>query len=205
MMLSQLERDAIRWATDLGINERTGIRMETIVKLYQRYGNETDVEFVKKMCSSKTAINDTERTYHELLIKQNPDWIYEVNTPYGSVDFVDFDNREIIEVKDIRSWKQACSLLAYSQAFSWDFCLNAYAIFFGNINKLNLRNQIEDVLPWIGIDVGYIDENGTVERVTKDGVFVKHREVTRAFPTITLEEFSKQHCSSRFNQMFGVQ
>lgn len=203
-MVTAEEEAAIRWATNLGIRASTGIRLETVVRLHQRYKDETDIEFVKKMCSSKTAVGDRERTYHEKLIKQHPDWLYEVDVPYGSIDFIDLENREIIEVKDIRSWKQVCTLFAYDMAFDCQTNFALYALFFGDVKNKNLRRQVEDCLPFIGIDVGYItDEDGTIERITRNGCFLKER-TTQPFRPLTIEDLLGHPVSPRFNQMFGM-
>lgn len=199
--LTLLEKEAIDWATKLGINERTGVRLNTVVALYQRYKDEENIEFIKKMCSSKTRMTDEERTYHELVLRQYPDLYYEVSTPYGSIDFVDFENLELIEVKNIRSWKQASALLVYAQAFNWLCCLTPVVIYFGDIHSVSLRRQVMDTIPNLGMSVSVIDKDGKIEnlyRFTEPVPDPYHKQVAPS----ELESFLKEQ--SRYREMFRM-
>lgn len=155
-MSGNMIEEATEWALQLKLPLH--LREATIVKLWQRYKDETDSSFLKKMCRSKTGINDKEREIHEQIARAYPDWLYEFNTPYGSADFVDVENRTIYEVKVIDSWKQSTSVLLHQLAMPSSDTWQPSVILFGKrIHDERLRRLVSGALKALGINTYYWD------------------------------------------------
>lgn len=155
------------WADMIGIPHY--IRIQSIKALYSLYRDEDNIDLVRKMTRSKTGITDTERKVHEKIIRANPTWQYEVDTPIGSVDFVT-DEGALVEVKIAASWKQCAALLLYKRSF--DESAPLIAALFGAIVK---ERTVVDTLNWVGIQVARVKHDGHLEflkgNISEDGEF----------------------------------
>lgn len=157
----------------------SGTRKGVVKRLYERYVGQPD-KFVRKMLKSHTGIDDPERKVHEAIVRQYPEWDYEVSctdevTRYtiGSVDFygnVEFEEIEgrltcLIEVKDIASWKQVMVLSLYSQCFP---CHTLVAAFFGKHPGSVKERHICSLLNRFNIHCFWVQEDGRLERFDSD-------------------------------------
>lgn len=160
---SSVQEHIYAWGRFVGVS--FGTKVSVLKALYERYhGQPTD--FVKKMLRSKTGLNDLERLYHESMIRAYPDWLYEVelirNTVTHSIDFIDLNEQRLIEVKNISSWKQVCTLFLYRNSYpGFRLC----AAFFGTKPSPQKLDDIKYELSIVGIESYWVTEDGNMERL----------------------------------------